>query len=329
MKYIIKFILYHKEDFYMGISIQQFRIAMEVYGATRLPDCLGSRYRYLVPCFCVAGTDFYHSGSYYIVKRGNPVTDEIMNRAMAEFGEIHPGGDNFWWGEIHSIKGILTLAAMLENKYSKELINELTNETYKRLLSGSFITKNVEFPFCNPTTPKREKLYQLLMKYSDIVNPFGNEQFSIKEPIQYLDTVGVHFGVNKEEPYQSLSLINHSYSSEFLYNRNSWTYNTMVPTRKNHHNGYICFSHHACKDDNQHYTDEVLSLRYKVKKNSYHEHPSDIDLNISLKTGLAWKTYKEEKAKPATDKQMQLMITYLEISIEKIRSHITRYMINT
>ena len=118
-----------------------------------------------------------------------------MNRAMAEFGEIHPGGDNFWWGEIHSIKGILTLAAMLENKYSKELINELTNETYKRLLSGSFITKNVEFPFCNPTTPKREKLYQLLMKYSDIVNPFGNEQFSIKEPIQYLDTVGVNLSL--------------------------------------------------------------------------------------------------------------------------------------
>ena len=40
--------------------------------------------------------------------------EEIMNRPMAEFGENHPGGDNFWWDKIHSIKGILTLSVMLD-----------------------------------------------------------------------------------------------------------------------------------------------------------------------------------------------------------------------
>lgn len=110
----------------MGISIREFQVAMETCEATRLTDRKGSRYNISVPCFEVRGVEFLHSGSYYIVLRGNKVPEEIMNQAMAELGEKHPGGTNFWWGEIHSIRGILTLAAMLECRYSKKLIDELT-----------------------------------------------------------------------------------------------------------------------------------------------------------------------------------------------------------
>lgn len=87
----------------MGITIREFQVAMETYGAERLSNCSGSRYSVSVPCFNVAGTKFFHSGSYYIVHREKDVPEEIMNRAMAEFGEKHPGGDHFWWGETHSI----------------------------------------------------------------------------------------------------------------------------------------------------------------------------------------------------------------------------------
>lgn len=117
----------------MGITIREFQAAMETYGAERLPNCKGSRYSVSVPCFNVAGTIFLHSGSYYIVQRGEIASEEVMNSAMAQLGEKHPGKDHFWWGEIHSIRGILTLAAMLDRKYSKELVDELTNETYKKL----------------------------------------------------------------------------------------------------------------------------------------------------------------------------------------------------
>lgn len=97
----------------MGISIREFEVAMETYGATRMKDRYGSRFRILVPCFYVRGVEFYHSGSYYIVTGNQKVPDEIMNQAMAEFKETHPGKDNFWWGEIHTVRGILTLVAML------------------------------------------------------------------------------------------------------------------------------------------------------------------------------------------------------------------------
>ena len=123
----------------MGISIKEFQMAMEAYGAKRLADQSGSRYDYLVPCFEVRGVHFLHSGSYYIVQREQKVPDDIFNEAMAMFGEKHPGGDNFWWGETHSVKGILTLVALLEGRYSKELIDELTNETYKKLLECPLI----------------------------------------------------------------------------------------------------------------------------------------------------------------------------------------------
>ena len=58
--------------------------------------------------------------------------------AMAEFGETYPGGDNFWFGEIHSVKG-------------------------------------------------------LLEKYSNAVNPFGDESLTLKDPIKYSDKVDISF----------------------------------------------------------------------------------------------------------------------------------------
>ena len=71
----------------MGLSISEFRIAMETYGAKRLDDTRGTRYNVKVPCFSVGDVIFLHSGSYYIVNRGREISDEIMKRAMAEFNE--------------------------------------------------------------------------------------------------------------------------------------------------------------------------------------------------------------------------------------------------
>ena len=71
--------------------------------------------------------------------------------------------------------------------------------------------------------------------------------------------------------------------------------------------------------------DEVVHLYYKANRDNYDEHPDNIDLRISLKTGLAWKTYKEELA---TDEQIEVMITHLKISIKKIKNKIVRNIVN-
>lgn len=309
----------------MGISIREFQVAMETYGAERLSNCSGSRYPISVPCFNVAGTNFLHSGSYYIVQREKRVPEEIMNRAMSEFGERHPGGKNFWWGETHSIKGILTLAAMLDGKYSRELVDELTNETYKKLLDCESIKKNVEFPFHK--TPKMEELFEVLAEYSNIVNPFGNSELQLKDPIQYLDTVEVALAMQKGS-YTRVNLSTGSYQANFEDNENSWFYDSFALIQRNRNNGYINMGHYYLKGNDGRSVDEVVRLYYKAVRDSYGYHPDNLDFRISLKTGMAWKTGKEEQAELATDEQIKVMITHLKISIKKIKNKIVRNMIN-
>lgn len=314
----------------MGISIAEFRVAMETYGAKRLPDRAGSRTGTDVPCFAIGDVLFLHSGSYYIVQQGNNVPKEIMNKAMAEFGEEHPGRKNFWWGETHSVKGILTLVAMLEGKYNKELIDELTNKTYKKLLECSLIQKNVELPFQCNHSPKMEKLCQKVVEYNNIVNLFGNATFDLKEPIEYFDSLKLSIASFKESdiPYARLTLEGKSSQAKYDNDSNGWCYDTMILVQKNRKNGYIIMGHYYNNGRNYRPVDEVVRLDYKSKSGSYDHDPDDIDLRISLKTGMAWQTYKEEEAAPATDEQINIMITHLNKSIKKIKKRIIRYMIN-
>ena len=46
-----------------GITINDFTVTMETYGANRLQNRIGSRYSVIVPCFEVCGVAFMHSGS--------------------------------------------------------------------------------------------------------------------------------------------------------------------------------------------------------------------------------------------------------------------------
>ena len=81
------------------------------------------------------------------------------------------------------------------------------------------------------------------------------------------------------------------------------------------------------KDNNGNKTDEVVYLYYKENSKSYRHSSKDIDLNISLKTGLTWSNDKKEEAKPVTDDQIEVMIKYLKKSIKEIKNRIVNNMI--
>lgn len=304
----------------MSITIQMFQTAMETYGAEQRSSARIIAGNGLpVPGFIVSGINFFHSGTDYIVTIGKEVPEEILKLAMAEFGEKYPGKENFCWGEIHSLKGILTLSAMLDGKYSKELVDELTKATYKKLLVCSSIP-NVGFPFYG--TPGMERLYEVLTEYSNTVNPFGNtnlnlKEFDFKEPTQYLDDVQVSIALREEKPYRRLILSTNSSKATFKENEKGWFYDTYVPQG----NGYISMGHYYSNGIGRP-VDEVVRLRYKVNKANHNDHPDDIDLKISLKTGLAWKSFHERLAEPATDEQIEIIITHLKMSIEEIRKGI-------
>lgn len=131
------------------LTKNNFIVAMETYGSKRLPDRPGLRYpNLLAPSFEIAGVVFLHSGSIYTVSKYEEdisdnyvaplhyedIPDEIiLYEAMEKFGETFPGGDNFWYGAIYTIPALFTFVSMLEGKYSQEFVDQLTNETYKKL----------------------------------------------------------------------------------------------------------------------------------------------------------------------------------------------------
>lgn len=307
-----------------GISIYDFQVAMETYGATRLESRLGSRYPLLVPCFKVCDVAFIHSGSYYIVQRDSKVPDEIMYKAMAVFGEKYPGGRNFWYGEIHTIPGILTLVSMMDGKYSKELVDQLTNETYKKLLENSKIKTNKEIVFTEIDSPKMKQLRVLLSEYANLVNPFGNPKLHLKEPIEYLDSVSVDLS-GPDNAYIHLAT-NSSYVKYQQY-CDGWNYSSTVSMQKNKRNKSLHINHYYHNGADEKPMDEVIYVDFNDRaKKGFYNHPDDIDLRISLKTGLAWKTYREVMAAPATDEQLNIVIGFLKHTIKKIKRQIVNKM---
>lgn len=316
----------------MGISFQEFSTAMETYQAIRILGQKGSRWNIPVPCFNVAGIDFRHSGSYYIVQRGGKAPEEIMNRAMAEFGEIYPGGDNFWYGEIHSVRGILTLVSMLEGKYTKELVDQLTNETYGKLLSSSLIKGNAKLPFKKASiSQKWKEFYKLVLVYDNIANPFCKNVDLLKNPSEYLDKVNISIAFDKNIDIASsvkFGLKNKNSCTDFGDNAEGWYYHTngWNDSEKGEESGFTSMGHYYSNGVNKQPIDEVVYL-YHTTGGGYKERLGDVDLRISLMTGLAWKTYKEEEAKPVTDKQLEVMIHHLKRNIERAKITILDEMV--
>lgn len=306
----------------MGISVKEYQVAMETFGAKRLPDGRGTRYYdYIVPVFQVADVVFRHSASYYVV---NGASDTIINNAMAEFNEKHPGGKNFWYGEIHSVKGLLTVACMLENKYTKELVEELVNETYKNLLSSKRIrnkrtVSKYEFPSMKePTVALMEELRKLLDEFDNIVNPFCNRELTIREPGTYMNKINIGIAEEDDAEYTYLNLDAKTVETTYTLNKQPGTWSYVAESSEGHANDFkhTYIYHYRSKHfENE---DEIVYL-WHMESDKYEELPGNIRLKISLITGLAWNANEENKAKLATQNQIKSIIAYLKQMIVDIK----------
>lgn len=322
----------------MKIGYREFMVAMEEYGVESIYD------RFFGTCFEIKGTYFVHVDNDYVLLREKRVPEEIMNRAIAELGERSPEKEHFLHGEIHSVKGMMTLVSMLDENYNKRMVEKLTNKTYKELTECKALKSNVGFTFHNIYLTKMEKLYELLTEYSNIVNPFGNPKFKFKEPNQYVDVIDINLVDDpnrirrhlasepvdwEKEHYTYLELTNDSAILSLEKRGNSWWYKASMEIPRNKTKCYIEILHYYKdgKDNNGNKTDEVVYLYYKENSKSYRHSSKDIDLNISLKTGLTWSNDKKEEAKPVTDDQIEVMIKYLKKSIKEIKNRIVNNMI--
>lgn len=314
----------------MSITMQEFRVTMETIGVNRLEDCWRPGYSTPVPCFEVNGTIFYHSATFYICCKGKKVPSEILCKAMAEFGETDPGDKNFWYGEIHTIKGMVTLVTMLTGNYTKEYVEELTNKIYKKLLDCKSLKTNKDFAFPKTDSPKMKELYKLLIEFSNSVNPYGNSKLKLKDPIEYLDYITINFAYQKTPKFYSrlkLATPKNVYCLKYNRDEYGWYYDAFLELHRNRKKGYINLGYYDTVESDETPSDSVIRLRYKAIEDRYDDQPDDVDLRISVKTGLAWKTNKEDMAKLVTDEQLDVMIMYMKLCIKKIKNKVLRKMI--
>jgi len=315
----------------MGISIREFQTAMETIGATPIAGQIGSRHSVPVPAFDVKGVLLKHSGSYYVVHRVTSAPDQqkelpndVMNKAMAAVGEKHLGGANFWWGETHSVEGIITLATMLEGTYSKELVAQKVDETYNKIvLDGrQLIQDDIKSLYATPAhSPKMQELRDLVAEYHNVVNPFSNSDFDTNNPSEFLKKVNFDLNYGETGDWVRLKIADNYSSAEHGRDEKGWVYMTLIcnDPKIKAKGGNTSMGHYFNNGFDKHPVDEVVRLSYTTS-DDFSERPDDIDLRISMKTGLAWKTYQEKQAAPATDEQIETMMTHLKRSIDRTKN---------
>ena len=109
----------------------------------------------------------------------------------------------------------------------------------------------------------------------------------------------------------------------------AYYYSSMINVQKNGNIARIDIGHYYPKEYNTSAWWEEVRLCYRAKDEEWCDHPDNIDLNISLKTGKAEK--RNLGAPPmyvlATDEQIETVITYLKMSMRKIKKEIISHMV--
>ena len=291
----------------MGISIYEFKCAMEEFGAEFTGYEVGSRLRDAVPTYRVGAVKFVHSGTYYVVQREHSVSSETLRYAMSKLGEEYPGKNHFWNEEIHTVKGLITISQMIANIYREELVDLMVLKIYQRML------KEVKARWCLPQLPSDAKAISGFEKLCEGVRKFDESvAFLFKD---YDDTelaeiiaekglsifvsdvcVSVAVKTSYADMKAKMMLSEKNSKPDFFY---------MLDTEKASVRHY-----YAISDDLQY--DEVLYIGTWPGKEF-----SEMDLRISFSSGLIWHTYAPNSSRKATATDVSKMEQTLNMCLKK------------
>lgn len=310
----------------MGISTREFCIAMELLGATKLNDRFYSKHSTYVPSFQVRDAEFIHSGDGFAVQANHKISQDLIVKAMSEFGETYPEGYNFRWDEIHSVEGILTLCTMLENRYSKELVKNFVDEIYSKIIKESHAISN-KFPHFH--TSKMDLILTLVEAYDNVVNPFGNPSFKMKKPSEYMKDIKVFFSTPDEDT-TLVRLKNLNTQTEFSKTAINWHYNSIFWNTSNttYDGGYTSIDHSFEITRNNKSISEYLLLQY-TSQDDYRDYPGDIFMKLDLKNALVCRPFIDKESHLATDEELDIIILHLQNTMKRLRQDILSYMIET
>ena len=312
----------------MGISIREFETAMEMYGAKKLPNETGTRYNVSVPCFKVANVKFKHSGSYYIVQYG--VSDKEWNNALKALNEEHPGKINYWWGEIHSIRGVLTLASILDNKYSKEYVDELTNLAFEKLIKSMVKSLDIKSSINYVEYPKEyQKILKKVREFDYLVCPFIPFYFEneidtqksgiyLKTPSKYLDDINLTCNGKRWLTLETEKILLYTSIGD-----GTAAYDIrkgIIPMKNNNKMGGFSLNHYMDE------WSEQITLYIVPNLKEPFSNISRITVDL-INAKICYKNEIDETAKDITDEEIKILLGYLQKACRYIKRHVYSYMI--
>lgn len=208
----------------MGITTSGFQLAMEIYGAKRLKDQEGAKYEYIcVPCFEVKGVKFLHSGTNYVVTKNKLLSLEYIKKVLLEkVGQKEMQGQHFQYDKICSIKGLITLAALIDDKYSREYVDNILSEIYQRLIqdTSNLFEVSKDKYWNSEFKAKLERVRELVNEFDILVNPFSNGKFSLNNLPEYIEKLDV-WNMSDEA---CISFSTGRIKTEFYANKSEWHY---------------------------------------------------------------------------------------------------------
>lgn len=179
----------------MGITVSGFQFAMERYGAKRLEDQEGAKYHFVnVPCFEVNGVKFLHSGTNYVAVKGKEWPAQLIQKILAEKIEQNSEKDKqFENDKIFSIKALITLATLIDDKYSREYVDNILNEIYHKLIQDTVNLFDVSKDKFFKSVFREKLIYiqELVNEFDNCVNPFSTGKFSLDNLSEYVGKLDV------------------------------------------------------------------------------------------------------------------------------------------
>lgn len=169
--------------------------------------------------------------------------------------------------------------------------------------------------------PSMRKLYELIAEFDSLVNPFGNPKYVVRNPKTYLSEINVKYVQNAYKINLTLSSSSVELTNNTYFGENKWNYqfSTWSDKERKREGKVTLLNHYYDNSKDKEEPDEIIYLYHSA--GGFAPQNGDIDLRISLKTGLAWKDY-DGIPRVASQNQINIMIKHLKNSIRIIRQEL-------
>ena len=313
----------------MAISIRMFEIAMKTLGVRRQKYVLNEGSMLSVK---INNTRFIYIDYGNVIYDGEKISNELKQLIKKELGKEYFYAYDFECNRIYTLRGLLTLITICMENYTKAFVDKIINETYKELLRYNLFLDNQHSVIEGMHSENMLKLFELLVEYDNLINPFGNSSVKLREPIEYLNsiTMNINYGIKEKDAKLLISKDGDTVSTSFSVNAKECNYCFRNESR-NKQNGtrkVITFSHifkFANADRNN---EELIMLNESMFTLGGPLGGKRItSISISMTTGMAWKNVEGEKAKLVTEKQLEFIIGYLIDCINTMKKEIISKMV--